>query len=122
MVIFPITCFGHPLQLNYYSPMLRTTKAIAVTAAAMSMFLPLAVQAKDVDVFNENIAGVEWQTKIKNVEKGPGATLILRKNGDNQCKENAMAYAKWQACANAKVGVTYATKAVNAILKAIPGL
>lgn len=86
------------------------------------MLLPLGAQAKNVEVAKEKISGVEWQVMIKNVERGPAATLILRKNGKNQCKENAVAYAKFNTCATAKAGTTYANQALKAIKKAIPGL
>lgn len=91
---------------------------IAISAATLSLVAPMAAFAKDVDIYEATVSGITWTTKINNVERGPAAYLILRKNNQTTvCKNLAADYVGFSQCVGAVTGAAYAQQAVNAIKK-----
>ena len=92
----------------------------SLSVVAMSLAAPTAAFADDVTLYELTVNGINWKTKIKNIEKGPFATLILRKNeSTNVCKELYSALPIFEACSAKAAGDAYTKQAVNAITKAL---
>ena len=102
---------------------MKLVKILTAAAVLTCASLPSIALAKDVTVFEEKVSGITWTTKIKNVEKGPLATLLLRKdNSKTVCKEQAVALTDFAECSAKAAGSAYAQQALNEIKKVIPGL
>ena len=93
-------------------------KITSIAAATLFLVAPMATFAKDVDIYEATVSGITWTTKIKDVEKGPAAYLILRKNNQKTvCKNLAVDYIGFSQCTAAAAGSAYAKQAVDAIKK-----